>query len=157
MLKTTVIASAILSVVALGQAGAAASVKPATTEKCPVCGMFVAKYPDFTTHLQYRDGTVVFFDGSKDLFRYLFNLKKYAAGKTGSDIREIMVADYYSLAQIDARAAWFVVGSDVYGPMGKELIAFSREADAREFSRDHRGKRILRYRDVTSRVLDELD
>lgn len=157
MLKTAVIVTALLCAVTFGRAVAAPPVKPSPTDKCPVCGMFVAKYPDFTTHLAYRDRTVVFFDGSKDMFKYLLNLKKYAPGKTDASIGEISVADYYSLAQIDARSAWFVIGSDVYGPMGKELIAFAREADAREFSRDHKGKKILRFRDVTPAVLAGLD
>ena len=31
-------------------------------------------------------------------------------------------AEYYSLTRIDARAAWYVIGSGVVGPMGHELI-----------------------------------
>jgi nitrous oxide reductase accessory protein NosL len=157
MLKTMTITIALLCSITLGQAFAAPAVKPSPKDKCPVCGMFVAKYPDFTTHLQFRDGTVVFFDGSKDLFKYLLDMKKYAPGRTASDISRIMVDDYYSLAPIDARSAWFVAGSDVYGPMGKELIAFGKEADAKEFNRDHRGKKILRFKDVTPAILAELD
>lgn len=148
---------ALVVALACVRAEAAAPVKPTPKDKCPVCGMFVAKYPDFTTRLQYRDGAVVFFDGSKDLFKYLLNLKKYAPGKSEISIQEITVADYYSLAQINARTAWFVVGSDVYGPMGKELIAFGKEADAQEFRKDHKGKKILRYRDVIQKTVDELD
>ncbi len=157
MLKIAVSTAVLLCTVAAGLAFAAPPVKPSPRDKCPVCGMFVAKYPDFTTHLEYRDGTVVFFDGSKDLFRYLHDLKKYAPGRKLADIGRIMVDDYYSLKQIDARSAWFVLGSDVYGPMGKELVAFSTKADAEGFSRDHLGKGILRFREVTSAILKGLE
>ena len=58
---------------------------------------------------------------------------------------------------MDARTAWFVVGSDVLGPMGHELVPFAREAEAREFLRDHRGKQVLRFAEVTPALLKALD
>jgi copper chaperone NosL len=51
-------------------------------EKCPVCGMFVSKYPDWVATIQFNDGTHVAFDGPKDLFTYFLNLKKYNPGKS---------------------------------------------------------------------------
>ena len=47
--------------------------------------------------------------------------------------------------------------SDVYGPMGHELIAFASAADAREFMRDHRGRSILRFAAVSPELLRTLD
>ena len=60
-------------------------------------------------------------------------------------------------AQIDGREAFYVLGSDVYGPMGKELIPFEKETEARGFLKDHGGRSILRYREVTPAVLKLLD
>ena len=51
--------------------------KPSPKDKCPVCGMFVAKYPDFIATIKYRDGSWVFFDGAKDMFKYYFAIEKY--------------------------------------------------------------------------------
>jgi nitrous oxide reductase accessory protein NosL len=34
-------------------------------------------------------------------------------------------------------SAYYVLGSDIYGPMGRELIPFEKEADAKEFIKDH--------------------
>ena len=34
-----------------------------TTAKCPVCGMFVAKYPDWTATSSFKDGSVSYYDG----------------------------------------------------------------------------------------------
>jgi copper chaperone NosL len=127
---------------------------PTAKDKCPVCGMFVAKYPDWTMVVLFRDGSHVFFDGAKDMFKYLFDLKRYAPARKAEDIRTIMVKDYYRLSLIDAQKAWFVLGSDVYGPMGRELIPLEKEADAREFMNDHRGKKILRFTDVTPEIID---
>ena len=47
--------------------------------------------------------------------------------------------------------------SDVFGPMGKELVPFDKEADAREFKKDHKGAAILRFKDVTEAVVKGMD
>jgi len=131
--------------------------KPANKDKCPVCGMFVAKYPDFAAQIQFRNGTVLHFDGTKDLFKYYQNLSRYSPGRKQGEIDAILVTGYYSLTPIDARTAWYVTGSDVHGPMGRELIPFEKEADAREFMQDHKGKALLRFRAITPAIIRELD
>jgi len=65
--------------------------------------------------------------------------------------------DYYGLTWIDAQNAWYVLGSDVYGPMGRELIPLEREADAKEFMKDHKGIRMIRFSEVTPEVIKTLD
>jgi len=149
----------VTGLVLLSWAGAVEEKMPAPSprDKCPVCGMFVAKYPDWVMAVQFRDGSHVFFDGAKDMFKYLFDMKRYDPLRKAADIKTIMVKDYYRLDWLDARRAWYVLGSDVYGPMGRELIPLALEDDAREFLRDHRGKRILRFNDVTREVIRNLD
>jgi copper chaperone NosL len=132
-------------------------VKPGPKDKCPVCGMFVAKYPDFVTVLTFKDGAHAFFDGVKDMMRYYFNLQKYSPSKKRDDIAKIQVTDYYSLGFADGFKAFYVSGSDVYGPMGKELIPFEKEAAAREFLKDHKGKAVLRFQDINKDVMKGLD
>jgi copper chaperone NosL len=119
--------------------------KPGPKDKCPVCGMFVAMYPDWVAALTFKEGTRVFFDGVKDMLKYYFNMAKYAPGKTAADIKAVHVTDYYRLEPIDGRNAFYAAGSDVYGPMGKELIPFEKEAEAREFMKDHRARAVLRF------------
>lgn len=131
--------------------------KPSPKDKCPVCGMFVAKYPDWLATVMFTDGTFRYFDGPKDLFKFLLDLKQYAPGKGQSDVDRFFVNDYYAVRQVDGRKAFYVIGSDVYGPMGKELIPFEKETDARGFLKDHGGRSILRYHEVTSAVLKQLD
>jgi copper chaperone NosL len=50
-----------------------------------------------------------------------------------------------------------VIGSDVFGPMGRELIPFKTEADAKGFMQDHQGKFMLRFKEVTVEVVKNLD
>ena len=132
-------------------------VKPSARDKCPVCGMFAAKYPDFVTQVIFKDGSYAVFDGAKDMFKYYFNLKKYAPAKRAEVIDAIYVTDYYSLEPIDGRMAWYVVGSDILGPMGKELVPFAKESDARGFMKDHKGKSLLLFKDVHDELIRGLD
>lgn len=134
-----------------------APLKPTKSDKCPVCGMFVAKYPDFLAQIIFSDDSHAFFDGAKDMFKYYFKLNTYNPGKTVADIAAVYVTDYYSMASVDGRTAWYVVGSDVFGPMGRELIPFAKEADAATFLKDHQGKQMLRFDQVTPEIIKGLD
>lgn len=131
--------------------------RPAKEDKCPVCGMFVAKYPDFVAQVVFKDGSRAFFDGAKDMFKYYMNLPKYNPGKNQTDVASVFVTDYYDLKPVDGTKAYFVIGSTVYGPMGKELIPFEREDAAQEFLVDHSGSSVLRFKDVTLDILKPLD
>lgn len=146
-------AAALACALALGVDAAFAAppggfVKPREGEKCPVCGMFVHKYPDWVAAAVFADGSREVFDGAKDLFRYLLDMRRFGGKQAPADVAALFVTDYYTLEPIDAKTAFYVVGSDVYGPMGKELIPFARRAQAEEFLRDHRGQRIVGFGEV---------
>lgn len=132
-------------------------IKPASKDKCIVCGMFVAKYPDWTAEIIFNDGDVFFFDGCKDLFKYYFKMKKYSQERDKSEISAVFVTDYYDISFISAFDALYVIGSDVYGPMGRELIALKSIAEAEEFLNDHQGKQILRFDEISLHLIDRLD
>ncbi len=138
-------------------AAAVAVPKPAATSTCPVCGMFVAKYPQWVATVVWRDGTAAHFDGAKDMFTYVLTPGTYAKGRAVADIATIAVTEFYDLRAIDAREAYFVVGSDVLGPMGREFIPLATRADAAEFLRDHDGSAILTFTQVTLQVVREVD
>jgi nitrous oxide reductase accessory protein NosL len=150
---------ALLLLVLALPAGAAGSSfpDPRPRDLCPVCGMVVSKYPPWVATVVYRDGHAHHFDGAKDLFKYLFDVPRYAKGHRAQDIARIGVTEYYEVKRIDARSAWYVIGSDVLGPMGHELIPLASRADAEEFMRDHGGKRILRFDEVKRDLPAKLD
>ena len=108
-------------------------------EKCPVCGMYVYKYPKWAAQIFYEDKHYSF-DGVKDMMKWYFEHK--------NGIVKIKVSDYYSQHAINAKKAYFVIGSDTYGPMGYELIPFLELDDAKNFMRDHKGKKILKFEDI---------
>lgn len=130
---------------------------PGPRDTCLVCGMFVAPYPYWIATVVWRDGTAVHFDGAKDFFKYLLDLKKYEPRRSRGDIQAMGVTDYYGTARIAAQTASYVIGSDVLGPMGHELVPHDSTEEAREFMQDHRGRRVLRFDEVTPALLKALD
>lgn len=119
--------------------------KPGAKDLCPVCGMIVSKYPNWVAVVTWKDGHSHFFDGAKDMFKFLHDLKKYAPGHRQEEIAGIYVTDFYNLEKIDARRAFFVAGSDVLGPMGHEFVPLANQADADDFMKDHKGRHLYRF------------
>lgn len=133
-------------------AGPAKEILP--QERCPVCGMFVAKYPDWITQVRLSNGAVKFFDGVKDMMAFTLNPASFDA--SGQTAKEIWVKDYYTLAWLDGRSAWYVVGSDVYGPMGHEFIPFNSAAAAENFRKDHKGTKVVRFEEITEPLVQSM-
>jgi copper chaperone NosL len=131
--------------------------KPNDRDLCPVCGMLVAKYPNWLAIVVYKDGHAHFFDGAKDLFKYLGNIPRYAPGHRLADIAGIWVTEFYGLTRIDARQAFYVVGSDTLGPMGNEFVPLATRADAEDFLKDHKGWRIIGFAQATQELAARLD
>lgn len=137
---------------------AATTLAPGPKDKCPVCGMFTSKYQDFLGVIELEGGERLWFDGAKDFFKYYLNPTAYGQGqKNALNYKVILVTDYYAVKLIDARSAWYVIGSDVFGPMGHELIPFTKEADAREFMIDHGGQRLLLFNEINFDILKGLE
>ena len=110
-------------------------------DKCPVCGMYPARYPKYKNQIQTKDKSVYHFCSSNCLFAFLENSAKYA----GKNVQPflIWVIDFQTGSWISGRTAYYVVGSDQKGPMGKEAIVFDKMADAKKFSGAHGGKAII--------------
>lgn len=118
-------------------------------QKCPVCGMFLYKYPNWITMIEYSNGKKVYFDGMKDLFKYYFAHKE--------NVKEVLTQEYYTQKTISAKDAYFVLGSDIYGPMGRELIGFKDKKAADKFLLDHRGKKVLKFDNITKSLIQNID
>ena len=129
---------------------------PGPKDKCAVCGMFVAKYPEWVAAAVLADGKVRYFDGPKDLFRYSFDVERYERGRSREDVKGLFVTEYYSTRLVPAESVFFVAGSDVLGPMGHELVPVEGQAAAKTFSADHRGRAVLAFGDVTPDALSGL-
>jgi nitrous oxide reductase accessory protein NosL len=130
---------------------------PGPYDACPVCGMFPARYPDWIATVLFKDGHADHFDGAKDFFKYMLDMKKYAKGRKREEIIGMGVTDYYATERIDARQALYVIGSDVLSPMGHDLIPHPDDYDAKEYMKDHKGHRLMGFDEVTMALLLGLD
>jgi copper chaperone NosL len=126
-------------------------------ERCPVCGMYVAMFADWNASIVFNDGQTAILDGAKDMFKYYLDVGKYNPVKSRKDIKAISVKDYYTKKSVDALTAFYVIWSDLYGPMGHEPIPFEKKADAKRFLKEHKGKRILNFQGITNKVIVALD
>jgi nitrous oxide reductase accessory protein NosL len=118
-------------------------------EKCQVCGMYLHYYPSWVAEIDYPKNETYKFDGIKDMMKFYFNNEE--------GIVNVLVQDYYSLKTLDAHKAYYVIGSDVLGPMGNELIAFSDKKSAKIFFFDHKGKKLLSFDELTAPMVHDLD
>jgi nitrous oxide reductase accessory protein NosL len=121
--------------------------------KCPVCGMFVAKYPKWVAQIEVAQKHSHYFDGVKDMMKFYFNPSKFKHNHKVKDISKMLVTDYYTLNAIDAKSAYYVMGSNIYGPMGEEFIPFKTKKEADSFSKSHFGKKILKFEDIKEEFL----
>jgi len=121
--------------------------------KCPVCGMFVAKYPKWAA-LMVINSKNYYFDGIKDMMKYYFFDGDFSYDRTKID--KILVTNYYTLKEINAKDAFYVYDSKIFGPMGRELIAFKTKKEAQNFINDHGGK-LMRFSDITPKNVMALD
>ncbi len=155
-LKVSVLALAVCLITA-GLVFSAGPVKPKMKDKCPVCGMMPAKFPKWVAEIVFTDGSYAVFDGPKDMFRYYFHMAKYTK-KTHADIEAIYVTEYYTGQMVNARAGdvYFIMGSDVMGPMGMELVPVKGRKNAQTFMRDHKGKKMLLFGQVTPAALPKM-
>jgi nitrous oxide reductase accessory protein NosL len=121
---------------------------PTPKDKCPVCGMFVYKYQKWVAEIVFKDGSYEVFDGCKDMFKYYFDMAKFTKTKSRDDIAEIYVTEYYTLKISKASEVLFIVGSDVLGPMGHELIPVKGEDAAKIFMIGHLGDKAFRFDEI---------
>ncbi len=122
--------------------------------KCPVCGMFVYKYPKWAAKMVV-DKRSYYFDGVKDMMKFYFFDGDFPYDR--AKISQILVSDFYTLEPVDAKKAFYVIGSNVYGPMGNELIPFKDEKSAKEFLLDHKGEKIVKFNQITPQMVMALD
>ena len=130
------------------------AIKVPKESKCPVCGMFVAKYPKWVALIEEQTKKH-YFDGVKDMMKfYIFDVDfPYDRAK----ISNIEVTDFYTLKGIKAKEAFYVIGSDIFGPMGDELIPFATKASAQNFIRDHNGEKIVLFKEISPKLVMALD
>ncbi|HEY6095061.1 MAG TPA: nitrous oxide reductase accessory protein NosL [Gallionellaceae bacterium] len=124
----------------------------AQSERCPVCGMYPARFPQWHAQIVFRDGEHTSFDSAAEVFRFLNDMAQYDSKHAAADIGKIFVPAYGTGAWLDARLSFFVAGSKAKGPMGSDFPAFASKEEAIRFTQTSGGK-MLTFDQATAAVL----
>jgi copper chaperone NosL len=126
--------------------------------RCPVCNMYADMDPVWVAQIDYADGSKLMFDTPHHLFKCYFNPTDAEASeyqRTNQNMSKLSVTDYKTKSVIDARAAFYLSGSDIKSIMGDTVVPFASKADAQEAQKQH-GGRILAFGEVAPDLLTGL-
>jgi copper chaperone NosL len=132
----------------LGACLAAASLTSAAACKkearCKRCGMKIDRASAWRAELVGDDGTITEFDTPRCA------LTSWRQGTTPA--KAIRVQEYYDRQMRDGNEVRFVIGGDVTGPMGADLVPVDPPRAAK-FIQDHGADRALLLGEVTPQIL----
>jgi copper chaperone NosL len=149
--------AATMFVAALAACGArddgtpAAPIEVASNTACALDGMLLGDYGGPKAQIHYADSDAPdFFCDTVEMFSL------YLKPEQVRTVRALFVQDMARADWdrprghwIDARSAWYVLGSRRNGPMGPTIASFAVEADARRFAGEHGGT-VLPFAGVTA-------
>lgn len=158
--RTRTLTSRLLRVIAAAGAGFAlgacaeqivhAAVEPSETVTCSVDGMLLADFPGPKGQILYAQGAPDFFCDTVEMFSL------YLKPEQQKQVTAIYTQDMGATAWdkprghwIDAKTAFYVIGSRKAGSMGPTIGAYAREADAHAFAAENGGK-VVRFHQVTA-------
>lgn len=122
------------------------AVKPApqavpAQARCPVCGMYPARYGQWAAQVHTRDGNVHYFDSPVEFLTFLRELPRYGKGLKAKDLVAGYVTDHANGGWVNAVEAHYVAGSSIKGPMGEEAFpAFSTRESAEAVVKEKGGE-----------------
>jgi nitrous oxide reductase accessory protein NosL len=122
-----------------------------SNKKCPLCGMYPARYPKFNCQIVFKDGGYEAFDSAIGLLVYL-----HFPDKTGMELKPvagIYFKDYLKGGWLEADRAFFVTGSEIRGPMGVQFLPVDSEQAAEELKKQGQGKDIIHFKMINRQYL----
>ncbi|MFK7985652.1 MAG: nitrous oxide reductase accessory protein NosL [Sandaracinaceae bacterium] len=118
-----------------------------STTRCDLCGMVVAEDSGWRAGGTGADRETLAFDTPKCLFRH-----RHERGA----VHAPWVIEYDSQDRQDASGLFYVLGSDIEGPMGRDLVPLASRTRATGFMQDHAGTEVLAFDEVTAEVTSAL-
>jgi nitrous oxide reductase accessory protein NosL len=112
--------------------------EPTEKDVCSVCGMYPARYPKHHNQIWAKDGSTLHFCSTQCMVNFNADPAKYA--KKPVKTKMAWVTLYSDGMYESAFGAYYVVGSKVDGPMGREAIPFKLKKNADEFVKENGGK-----------------
>ena len=105
--------------------------EPTEKDSCTVCGMYPARYPKHKCQIWAKDGSTLHFCSTQCMVNFNADPSKYM--KEPAKTKMAWVTLYSDGMYESAFGTYYVVGSHVNGPMGKEAIPFKLKKNAEEF------------------------
>ncbi|MEA5387049.1 nitrous oxide reductase accessory protein NosL [Haloarculaceae archaeon H-GB11] len=145
-------------------------------DTCEVCGMVIPNHPGPSAEIFYADQqpsgheNPARFDSTWEAFQYDFERQDRGWTRQAFYVTDYSAVDYEVFtdggdtlitthpeadAFADASEVTFVVGSEVKGAMGRDLIAFSEKADAESFNAEYGGS-LATFDQVTPETIAQL-
>lgn len=121
---------------------------------CVLDGMTLADFPGPKAQIHYDQGGPEFFCDTREMFSIALRPEQKRR-VTGLFTQDMGKADWTRPQGhwIDARTAFYVVGSRLHGSMGPTVASFAGEADAQRFAAGQGGQ-VLRFDQVTLDMVD---
>jgi len=122
-------------------------------DECHLCGMLITRFDGPKGEVFRKEtGSQVFkFCSTLDMFSY------YLDPENKRNVAQMLVHDMSKMPWgsesiddkyfIDAKTAWYVVGSEKTGAMGKTLASFSQQKDATAFAKEFGGQ-VISFKDI---------
>jgi nitrous oxide reductase accessory protein NosL len=162
----------------LGSGGgdAPAAVSLTGDRQCDACGMVIEQHPGPVAQIFYRDhapeghDNPAWFCSAWEAFEYDFDRRDRGWEASARYVTDYSAVDYevyeeggetFVTAHLEPEAFGvaadlrYVVGSDVKGSMGKDLIPFSDADDAEAFAAEYGGETVA-YGDVTPELVAQV-
>ena len=124
--------------------------------RCPVCGMYPYRTPQWMAQIVFNDQTASTFDSPVDMFRFLNNMIVFDKQHKLADVGAIWVADYGTKAWVDAKKAFYVIGSKALGPMNDPNLPAFATREAADAHIKAQGGKLLQFGEVTREVIKSL-
>lgn len=126
-------------------------------DRCHICGMVILNYPGAKAQ--------VFVQGEKDPLKFCSVKDGFVYVLQPENARRAVafwVSDFGNKQDLPlhekmlkAQEAFFNVGSDVRGAMGKSILPFAAKEEVQAFTKEHEGK-IVKYSEVNLELLKSL-
>jgi len=125
-------------------------------DECHLCGMVITRFPGPKGEaITEKEQTTYKFCSTKDLFSWILQPENSKRKFTVyvHDMSETEWNSPLDTSLIDAREAFYVIGSRRKGAMGPTLASFATKTAAHAFMKEYGGE-ILKYDDITLELLN---
>jgi len=131
-----------------------AATEPGNDTACALDGMVLKDFPGPKAQIHYKEGAPDFFCDVTELFAILHSPEKKRP-VAGLFVQDMGKANWERPEGhwIDAKAAFYVVGSKKPGSMGPTYGTFSTVQDAETFAQKEGGK-VLRFEQITRETVE---